>query len=277
MKSGDRCLLTACVRYLHIFRNILAGMWLVLAIVAIACCSYKKDMSYTVTEYRKMGMPDPSVSWSKDEYAQALSVLRNLKLYGSLTMPKKFSNKSGIIFKRLLSQENMAFVDDTTLLARDKAFRIQHFSSFQAGMIGLYTYKVKDLRYYRDELVDLYIFGLLVHNNMLDLSEELNQSDNGTDKVLTAGSSFVIKEYSDLIMKILKEQLNSKIYRNKGLKRLSKSLTESLIQNWERLGSADKQKIIVEIRNVISKSSSKFIRTNYQQFLDVLQGSIPKE
>jgi len=224
-----------------------------------------------VAEYRKMGMPDPAVSWSKDEYAQALSVLRNLKLYGSLTMPKKFSNNSGDIFKRLVSKENMAFLDDTTLSARDKAFRIQHFSSFQAGMIGLYSYKVKDLRYYRDELVDLYIFGLLVHNNMLDLSEELSQSGNKMDIVLTAGNSFVIKEYTDLTMKILKEQLNSKIYRNKDLKRLSKSLTESLTQNWKRIGSADKQKIIVEIQNVIHKSRSKFIENNYQQLLSLLQ------
>lgn len=250
-----------------ISRFYVAAFFLVLLIISTTECSDEKDESFTLAEYRKMGVPDPGIKWSKHEYGQALSVLRSQKLYGSMSLPRKFSRKSGTIFKRLVSIDNISFVNDTNIPLMDKAYLIQHFGSFQEGMIGLYTYQVKDPRYYNHELIDIFIFGLAINNDMLYLAEKLRMSENMDEKLMSANSDVVHKNYTKLIYKILIELKKSDIYKNRELKRLSNSVSESLSKNWKKIDSDERVKISFEVRQILKSPVSKTIKKNIEPIL----------
>lgn len=215
-----------------------------------------------------MGMPDPNIKWSKNEYGQALSILRSQKLYGSLLMPRKFSRKSGAVFKRLVSEENISFVNDTSITTMDKAYLIQHFANFQEGMIGLYTYQVKDPRYYRNELIDIFIFGIAINNAMLDLAEKLSKSENKDEKMMSANSSVVYKHYSNLIFKIFDEQTRSDIYKKRDLKRLSSGICESLSKNWNKLNFTERTEINLKVRQIVNILTLQAVKKKYETILN---------
>jgi hypothetical protein len=231
---------------------------------------FKKDLSFTKKEYKKLGMPDCAKIWSKEEYAMALSALRNLKLYNPLLMPRKNSRKSGDIFKRLLSEENISFLQDSTLSLADKAFKVQSFSSYQKGLIFLYSVGIKDDKYYNKELIDIYIFGLFVYKNMLELADKISNSDDMMSIELNPGRSFVSQSYLDLIFTITEEQVKADKYSKKDLNRLSKQLLQSLSGNWKWIDQSDREQIKKRMKRIIKNPPSDKIKASYQDALETL-------
>ena len=232
---------------------------------------FKKDYSLTQKGYQKIGMPDYRKTWSKEEYGMALSALKNVKLYNPLSLPKKNSRKSGKIFKRLLSEENLAFLNDSTIALNDKAFTVQYFSSFQKGLIFLYTLGVKDVTYYNKELIDIYIFGLCVYRNMLELADQISKSTDMISVEMNPGRSFVTQSYLNLIYTIAEEQVKADKYSKKDLKRLSKELLQSLSDNWKWINQSDREQIKKRMTRVIKNPPSDAIRNSYQKMLEDLR------
>ena len=239
----------------------------ILLITASCVNSSKKDLSFTPKEYQKLGMPDYAKVWSRVEYGRALSTMKNIKLYNPLSFPRKHSKKSSGYFNRLISEENLSFLQDTALPLIDKAYQIQQFSSFQTGLIHLYTDGIKDEKHYAEELIDIYIFGLFVNKNMLDLAEKIMESDDKVNIDLKSGRSVVLQGYVNLIFKITGEQLKPNIYLAKDLDRLSGEVSQSLIENWKWIEQADREKINDQILGVIENSSSDVVKNNYQKIL----------
>ncbi len=58
-----------------------------------------EDDSLLVGEYRKRGIPDPSVNWSKEQYVTTLRLLESLE---RKELPRAGSDRSGILFERLV-------------------------------------------------------------------------------------------------------------------------------------------------------------------------------
>jgi len=251
-------------------KNILIISFFIIT-VGVSCNKIlKKDLSLTSKEYQMLGMPVQNKLSSNNDYVRVISALYRLRARNPLSYPRKDSKKSGAIFSCLVNKENLSFVNDTTLSLHDRAMQIQSFSSLQNTEIQLYTDILKSEQYYNEELIDFYIYGLFIHKKMFELAAKINHSKSDEDLAMQSGSRMVVNGYLNMISLIMAEQVKSGVYSKRDLKRLSTEVSNSVIENQQWLESADKQKMSGEIQKVIEKSTSGFIKNNYQKVKKVL-------
>jgi hypothetical protein len=232
--------------------------------------SLKNDHSLTVKEYEKMGMPDLKKLWSSKAYTQVFAVLSKVKMNDPLTYPRKNSRKSGDVFSRFINKENLSFLNDPTISLRDKAFEMQSFSSVQNTLTQKYTDDFRVEQYYNVELIETYIFGLYVHEKMLDLAGEIMNSNDDYLSNMKAGIKIVLNGYVQMTIFMMGEQVKSNVYQIKDLEKLSTEVSHSLIKNMKSIEPENRQKIAPHLNDVIEKSPSDYIKKNYQQVLKML-------
>jgi len=249
------------------------NLWilLILAILIVGSCkNSKKDLSLTVKEYEKMGMPDHTKLWSSQAYMQAFTILSHVKLNNPLSFPRKNSKKSGAVFSRFVNKENLSFLNDPNISLKNKAFEIQSFSGVQNTLTLKYTDDFKTEQYYNEELIDTYIFSLYVQEKMLELAVEIMNSKDEYLEDMKAGLKMVNNGYFKMTFFVMGEQVKSNVYRVKDLDRLSIEVSRSLIKNMKLIEPAYKEKMAPQLQSVIEKSPSDYIKKNYQEVLKVL-------
>jgi hypothetical protein len=233
----------------------------------------KEDLSLTEKEYQKMGMPVHNKIWTNDDYINANITLSSLKINNPSSLPRKQSKKSGALFSRIVNSENLSFADDTTLSLRFRALQIQHFPRFQNELSNMYNYYTKDRKYYGEELIDTYIFGLYIQKKMLELAGKVMNSKDEADISMQSGLRNVQNNYFKLIYILLGEQIKSKVYPARDLDRLSIEVSRSLKDNLKWIEPAIRQKFIIQIEGVIEKSPSANVKKSYRESLKVLKNT----
>ena len=73
------------------------------------------DHSYTLEEYRELRMPDYDTVWDIPDYEAAFLVLSTLKYEKPFALPVKDSEKSGMLFSRMMNLENLSFLQGVQL------------------------------------------------------------------------------------------------------------------------------------------------------------------
>lgn len=257
------------------YRTANSVIFLALAIILLPSCtdSLKEDHSLTIKEYVKLGMPDHKKNWTNDEYISANITLGTLKINNPLAFPRKRSKKSGDLFMRLVSKENLSFTTNQELPIRSRAFLIQHYPRFQYELTQLYTDASKEEQYYNEELIETYIFGLYIHGKMLDLAGIIMNSDREEEKNIQDGLGTVVFNYLKTLSNIMEEQVKTNIYSADDLDRISMELKNSLEHNMDWILPADKQKLAVKIQTVIDKTPSQVVKGNYVKALELVKGN----
>ena len=233
--------------------------------------SSKHDLSLTVKEYQKVGMPDPSKTWKNYDYVNANISLSSLHSTNPFCLPRKDSKKSGALFSRFVNIENLTFLEDTTISLRDRALLVQHFQQLHNQLSNLYNNELKGKPYYNRELIDLHIFRLLVNDKMLELAGKIMNSKEESDLTMQSGLNRVQYNYLKLIDMLLQVQMKSKDYTGNDLNRLSTEVSRSLTLNQIWMEPNEKRKIIVQIQDILKKSSSAAVKKNYRKTLEVLK------
>jgi len=258
--------------YIDMYRLINSLILLSLIILINGSCKnkLKKDLSLTVKEYQKLGMPDQNKIWSIEDYTKALTTLSNLRLYNPLSFPRKYSKKSGSVFNRLIDKENLSFTNDKNLSLSDKALQVQYFAGFQNDLRRMYTDELKSGQYYAKELIDIYVYGLFGYKRMFDVAGEIMKSNEESVVNMKSGLKAVQFGYVRLITIILGEQGKSRVYQSKDLESLSMEVSNSLIENLEWIEPSDKQSITSLIQSSIDKFPLEYIKDNYRKALKEL-------
>lgn len=229
-----------------------------------------KDMSLNPEVYRKLGMPDHSKIWTNDDYSNANITLSSLRINYPLSLPRKLSKKSGALFGRFINEENLSFVNDTTFPLYIRAYQIQSFERLQSQLGQIYSVEVNEEKYYNEELIDIEIFGLFVHEKMLELAWTIMNSDDESVIGMQSGMQTVKNNYIVLIMRLLDEQDKLKEYPINALDRLSYKVSVSIIKNQEWFLPADRKTIISKIEAAIEKSPTDFIKNNFIKTFTIL-------
>ncbi len=73
------------------------------------------DESFTTAEYLRLGLPAPDKAWSADDMAKAAEILDAVAQQGSQHLPRYKSRRSGEVFARLTSPQNLDFFKDRSL------------------------------------------------------------------------------------------------------------------------------------------------------------------
>ena len=248
---------------------------LILVIFAGSSCKHssKNDLSLTVKEYQMKGMPDIDTVWSEQNYIKAHITLGNIRLSNFFSLPRKNSKKSGLVFSRIISKENLSFLDDPAKSLSDKAFQIQSLSNFLNELSRMYTDNLRSGQYYYKELTDIYSFELFVRKKMLELADKIMNSRKDEDIRMQSGRTAIINGYTSLISSLLREQAKSKAFPPGEMKRLSTEVSRSLAENLQYIDSAGRVEISGQIQKTIEKSSSFFVKNNYRKVLKKLNAN----
>jgi hypothetical protein len=246
---------------------------LIIIVTTIPSCSFlTSDHSLNPDEYVKLGMPDHKKIWTNDDYVASNITLSSLKMNDPLSLPRKTSKKSQEVFQRLVSSENLNFIYDTIFPLRTKAYFIQYYPRFQTEMEQMYTIEYKGKPYYSEELIDLHIFGLIIHDKMLELGWIIDKSEDQDAEGLKGGMQSVQYNYLRLIPRLLDELSKSKIYTLEGKERLSHALAESIHRNLEWMNTQSKDSLTATLKNTAEKNKSGKVKENLEMCIEILQG-----
>ncbi len=232
--------------------------------------SRDKDFSLNVEEYKEFGMPDPDKIWKGEDYAQAYRVLSQIKSDKPLSLPRKGSKKSASYFNRLISLDNISFLNDESISLKQRAYRVQSFLLIQSDLVDLYTDIYRSDQYYHKELIDLYLFGLSVTQGMLDLSYKINESDDEEDIILRSVFPTIQYTYMTMLSFILEKQKNRSIYDIEDLDRLADSVSSSVLENKVWMEAAIRTNLKEQIQVVMDSVATIHIKDKYNHLIEVL-------
>lgn len=228
------------------------------------------DHSLTLEAYRELGIPDPGKVWNFQDYITTYAALLNLKLEKPYALPVKNSRRSGELFYRMISLENLSFLEDESLPLHEKAHRIKGFVNVYNDLIELYTNVLMKKQYYNPELVEIWIFGLGVTQKMLDLAEKINKSDVPADRRMASGYKSIQGIYLTGLMEVLRQQQYTSQYPVRDLELLTDSLSISVQRNMEWFDEDTSEQIKQAMRAVIDSTSSLKIKNDYLELIEIL-------
>ncbi|MBS0000061.1 MAG: hypothetical protein KFF73_13865 [Cyclobacteriaceae bacterium] len=242
--------------------------------VLLILCSCKKsperDLSLSVEEYKKLGMADPTRTWKHEDYRQAYVVLSQLRSDRPGALPRKGSNKSGKYFDRLISMDNISFLKDDAMPLMEKAMQIQSYILIQSDLTGIYTNENSQDQFYNRELIELYLFGLSIMEQMLQLSQKINESDEEEVIRMQTGLPTLRFTYLTQVAFILEKQKNSSTYLTKDLERLTDSLYNSVVKNRIWMEASTRANLEKQMLVVMDSVSSKHVRNKYENLIEIL-------
>lgn len=232
--------------------------------------SSDKDSSLSLEEYQMMGLPNHSGIWSYEDYKEACAVLSNIKALKPFSLPKKESKKSGEIFYRMINPENLLFLQTDSLSLKEKAYLIQKYIDIQGCFVTAYTDLDNKEQFYNRELIDLYIFGLTIAQDMLDLGNLINESVENKDIEMQYGFRSIQNMYLTMVLYILENQQKSYFFEIKDLERLSDFLYNSVLINRDWMEDAAVKNIKLKVQKIIDNTSSEEIKGKYSKLINIL-------
>jgi hypothetical protein len=146
--------------------------WLVLAVLVSAACADAgsgeppgksspperrpafDDTSLSLDAYIAAGMPSYDRTWTASDIEKALKVLQKLaKVKGQL--PRYGSERSGQLFDRITSEDNLEFCDDPSDPLTKRMSTYSQYTDALRGIDGLYTSAFATDSAYRPDCVEI--------------------------------------------------------------------------------------------------------------------------
>ncbi len=239
--------------------------------VCISCAQKSADNSLTIEAYRGLGIPDPDKEWNMADYSQAHNVLAKLKWEQELQLPVKDSQKSGALFKRMISRDYLSFLRDSTISRNEKARRISEFSVVYDYWMDIYNVPTVNKNYYDREIMDVRIFNLNLSEAAFKLANEINQSDDPSDVALQYGYPSIKRAYLECLNKYLQPRTFVHArnvwqeFADQDMQRMVDSVHSSVMRNRVWLMDNDIRELRHSLNSVADSTSSNTIRAKYKQ------------
>jgi hypothetical protein len=231
---------------------------------SISCTDRSEDNSLSVDGYMELGVPDPRKKWDMDDYTEAYNVLAKIKWEQPLKLPARDSNKSGLLFKHMVSLEYLSFLQDTTTSLNEKAERISEFIRVYDYWIDVYTIPILKKNHYHREILDIQLFNLRLMEAMLNLAHKINNSQDPADIALQYGYKSIKENYLISVDNGLKTQGNTSEFLKADLDRMADSIYTSVMRNKEWMDSNVVSEVRRSLHLVMDSTSSEYIRNKYK-------------
>lgn len=247
-------------------------LWILFLSLCLTSCKITKEPDYSLSleEYYKLGMPEQDHVWNMQDYSTAFYVLNTLKYSNPETLPVRESEKSGGLFSRMINMDNLAFLQDVTLPLNTKADQIKWFVNTLMELKVAYTDPRQTEQYYVRELIDIDIFRLSVSHQMLALGQQINESEDPSDKTMASDYPQIQRMYLDLLSELLSKHQYSAQIPQQTLELLSDSLSNSIKMNMHWFDEQARGAIKQRLNTAIESSSSQKIKSNYQEMIESL-------
>ena len=237
----------------------------------ISCNSKEyKDYSLQLEQYREMGIADPSEVWDFDDIRTAHNSLSGIKWDKPYQLPRQDSEKSGVLFDRMVGLENMTFLQDDTLKLHEKAYYALEFLRMMERWRELYTNPIWKTQYYQRELVEININEVRVTQIMVEIADQIMESDDPVDRILQEGVPTVKESYVSSLKKALMAQNMTSAVLKEDIDRMADSLGVSVLRNRGLLDMSSMKDIKESLRAYADSTSSDYVRTHYTELANNL-------
>ena len=248
--------------------------YLLILILSVSLNSCKKandtDHSLTLVEYKELGMPDYNSVWSMQDYSNAFYVLNTLKYENAKALPSRESERSKVLFSRMISIDNLSFLQDETLPLYAKAELIKWFVNTLMELKVAYTTIGSNTQYYIRELIDIDIFRVSVAQKMLELGNEINESEDPSDVDMQSDYPAIQLMYLNILTELFELQQYTSLYPEQTLELLSDSLSASVKRNMLWFDEDASALIEQAMLDVIESTSSRKIKSDYRELTEIL-------
>jgi len=243
----------------------------VTVIINVSCNrGSNRDYSLSLKKYREMGIPNPNKVWNLEEIGIAINVFSGIKWSKPYILPRKGSKKSGALFERMISLENMTFLQDDTLQLHDKAYLSLEFLQLFDKWSEVYTNPIWKKQYYHRELAEININEVRLTEIMVELTKDVMASKDPVVMMLQAGVPQIKLNYVSSLVNALNLQSHSSQFLNKDLELIADSLSSSIMRNNEWMDSLSKVKIKKSIDIVLDSTSSDYVKEKYLDITGIL-------
>jgi hypothetical protein len=242
-----------------------------LLLILYACGrDHTKDQSLTLDAYTKMGIPDPNVIWDSEDFSMAFLKLSELKWKQPFQLPMKDSRKSNKLFQRLVSHENMAFMQDERVPRAEKAYRLLDYLRVYEDLTDLYTDPRLKLQYYHRELIEINIQKIMLAQKMLDLGAEIRKSKDPGDVMMSRGYSSIRENYLSIVHNTLLLQSKPFLFLDSDLNMLSDTIHNSLVGNQSWLDSVSTDELKQTLQMAIDSAATDHVQKRYVEVYGLL-------
>ena len=242
---------------------------LFILLVTISCSNRgKKDYSYPVEQYQELGLPGIDRPWDVSEFGDVIGNLRDVKHKDLYALPKKGSKKSGRLFDHMLSMDHFSFLQNDTIPISDKAYRMPPFLQLHNEYVDIYTDPYHREQYYHKELIELYIFGIRITQEMLNLAYRINESDAPDAAKMQSGFHAIQNIHVTMLADALNNQTFTSLYDTKGLETLGDSIASSVRKNRSWFHPLHVDKIKQNMQAVMDSTTSEKIRKEYAEIIN---------
>lgn len=248
-------------------------IFLIIAVFSISfSCNKAKDVDYSfeLEQYRQMGVPDPNKVWDFDAIRTAHNLLSGIKWDKPYCLPRKESKKSGILFDRIVTLENMTFLQNDTIKLHEKGYMSLEFLQLVENWKDVYTNPVWEKQYYQRELIDININEVRVTQIMVDLTAKIMVSDDPIDIMMQEGVPKIKLNYVSSLINALNAQSNTSEFLKKDIERMTDSISSSIMRNRAWMDSTSVTKIRKSIDNVLDSTSSDYVKGRYLEIAEIL-------
>ena len=244
---------------------------LVLLIISVSCNEKDdKDYSLSIEEYQELGIPNPTMVWGPEDITNTRNALTGLKWKNPYSLPRKDSEKSGMLFRRMIGLDNMTFLQDKSIALNEKAYQVLEFLSVFEGWIDLYSNPLWKKPYYHRELIEIYINGVRVAQKMLDIADKIQESNDPDDVMMQAGDAEVRINYVSSLLNVMKIQSNTSQFLESDLEILTDSISTSIERNKDWMDSIATNLLKQSMATVIDSTSSDYIKNKYRVLSELL-------
>ncbi len=237
----------------------------------LACHSRdSEDHTFTPQEYDGLGIPSHDRHWTGADYNAACRNLFKVRYQAPLSLPRKSSKKSGPLFERLVSLENLSFLKNDTIPLHNKAYQISIFVNIQSTLLDIYYNASTREQYYSTELAHIYIFGLQIAEQMLELANEINESKDSRDKHMQYEFETIRISYMKMLEYVLGRSKHRALYGLNDFILLSDSIASSISRNLIWFDSASIDHLQPALQAMIDSSSIEELKEQYSVLIDSL-------
>ncbi|GJM28046.1 MAG: hypothetical protein DHS20C17_06810 [Cyclobacteriaceae bacterium] len=250
------------------------AVWFVpISLLLLYSCGKPKpaDTSLSLDNYLDLGLPDPENVWGFDQFNQAFSTLTRLKIDSPFALPLKTSARSGMIYDRMVSIDNLSFLQDTSISLSTKAHTVKNFLRVYSDLMNLYTNVLMEKQYYHREIIGVHLFGLEVSEKMLTLADRINQSNSPEDVALQSGYASIQGIYYSVLQNLLEAQKNTELYMPEDLELLSDRIKSSITTNQGFIGKESAEGMVLAMKEITELLPSGQIKGNYEQLIVLLE------
>lgn len=232
------------------------------------------DNSLHLEQYLSFGMPKPDTLWNASEYKRAKKVIQGFYKVDKWSLPRKGSQFSGSLFKRMTTIENLDVIVNQSRPIQDRLKEHDDIINSINQILQFYYEHNETEQRFGAEVLTLVVFSAKSSTYTLEIIKELkalinddneNSMVNVAYKQLIEGLVVTMEEHFGII------DANYKSYNQNDIEDFTKEIT-----TWSKsmLSYLDKTQIKIltsQVKNISKSHPNQNVRQDFKQLLKALK------